>query len=414
MELIDIKFDQVNEWLLQRKKLKNTWGQQLRGIYARQKELVQSLKSSELKNCLEEESSGYLQAKSTYNKLLNSSEAEKGKTILGNWSSQVLYDWSKLVKLYEKDNLHIADCAKQLVQLGSYEIPAFKSQIKSCEKQLKDFIYREQSIKESIQKQQKLFSDNCKKHQVSGQKIRQELKAKTRELPEIYLRIFFALKEDSIKSLIALYKKVTEQNHGSSVHLRTIESLQNYQQTQELESIKDKYSPPVSLEEEVQELQVEPEGDWVIETVESGEQTQYHELPLESREVRAALLNELVELEGFADIQEQYQNAVKPIIGLFKDTQELILLHEQPQALERIASKLESCQTERLHNELKELKKNEEASRAYAKETHSQISHQTKIAQQLIEEIEPSISKVFPNVSIKVVGEIKRDIKNFK
>ena len=42
-------------------------------------------------------------------------------------------DWQEIVKLYEKDNLYLAEAAQMLIRNINYEVPGFKKQIQKLE-----------------------------------------------------------------------------------------------------------------------------------------------------------------------------------------------------------------------------------------------------------------------------------------
>ena len=93
MELIDIKLDQVNEWLLLRKKTDKNWSRYLKSIESKQVTLIEKLQENkELQYIIPESFLGYLQAKEIFAKLLETSEINKGKTIFGNYSSESIYE----------------------------------------------------------------------------------------------------------------------------------------------------------------------------------------------------------------------------------------------------------------------------------------------------------------------------------
>ena len=44
----------------------------------------------------------------------------------------ICQDWREIVKLYEKENLHLAELSNRLLRNVNYEIPAIKKQITKC------------------------------------------------------------------------------------------------------------------------------------------------------------------------------------------------------------------------------------------------------------------------------------------
>lgn len=416
MELIDIKYDQVIEWLSIRKKLDKDWAGKLRAVHAKQNELLKSLEENkEFDGLIDNSKTGYLQAQEIFSKLLKSNEAEKGKTLLGNYSSQLLYEWDRLINLYERQNLHIADCAKNLVQIGSYESPALKAQLHTFEKQAQDYRYKEISIKEHIDKNQKLFQELCKKMGITGKRIREELKALTRNLPDLYLSIINQLKGPLFCSLLESYREISMRNHNSEINLPIIDMLRCYEPDVNMDELRDNYSPVVITDDIIEEIVIEPpnDGEWVIETIEASEEAtkEIKDFPLSQRNIRMSLLTELMELEAFAEITGRYHDTIKDIMKELRSAQDLVLMHEQPKAVERNSQKLEMYKNEKLIDQLANIKKNSENLRASSKQSHSQLKDQLTLAAKDIILLETETAKLFPSVSIKIVGEIIKDIK---
>ncbi|CAG9321317.1 unnamed protein product [Blepharisma stoltei] len=418
MELIDIKFDQVIEWLSNRKKLDKDWSSKLRAIHAKQNDLIKSLSENpELENTIDNSKHGYLQAVEIFQKLLNTSEADKGKTLLGNYSSPYIYEWDRLIKLYQKQNLHLADCGKNLIQIGSYESPALKTQLHTFEKQAQDYIHKEENIKDHMEKNHKQFQELCKKMGITGKKIPEELKALTRNLPDIYLDIINKLKGPLFSSLLESYREISMRNHNSEISLPTIDSLRSYEPDVNMEELRDSYSPVVAIEDNIAEeivIEAPAEIEWKIETIEIGEEItkEIKDFPLSQRNIRMSLLTELIELESFAEITGRYQDTVKEIMKEFRSAQDLVLMHEQPKAVERNAQKLEMFNNNKLQDQLNNIRKNAENLRITAKQTHHQLKEHLTKAAKFILVLETEITKLFPSISVKIVGEIIKDIKN--
>ena len=55
------------------------------------------------------------------------------KGIFGRYGSQRMKDWQEVVKLYEKENVFLAEAAQMLMRNVAYEIPALKKAIAKCE-----------------------------------------------------------------------------------------------------------------------------------------------------------------------------------------------------------------------------------------------------------------------------------------
>ena len=64
--------------------------------------------------------------------ILKETEADT-RSIFGGYSSQRMKDWQEVVKLYEKDNIYLAEASQILMRNVAYEIPGMKKTILKCE-----------------------------------------------------------------------------------------------------------------------------------------------------------------------------------------------------------------------------------------------------------------------------------------
>ena len=61
-------------------------------------------------------------------------ETEAGsKNFFGSYGSQRMKDWQEIVRLYEKDNVYLAEAAQMLIRNVNYEVPGLKKQIAKCQ-----------------------------------------------------------------------------------------------------------------------------------------------------------------------------------------------------------------------------------------------------------------------------------------
>lgn len=422
MELIDIKLEQINEWLVLRRKLDKNWSRSLKPIESRQALSISKLQEDKtLSDLIPEGLQGFLQARTILEKLKNSEKTEKSRNLFGNYNSQLLYNWEYLQKLYEKNNLHLADCAKHLLQLGVYEIPSLKSTLQSYEKQIKDSQNKESALNEEISKKNKSFKEKCKSYNIEGLNLTYELKQTTRKIPEIYTEILSVLKSEEFTELLTTYEKMTHENHGSIVYLPTIKRLRDFNSEVDLEKIKDKYCKVIKetmgeeSEDDVIEIVEEHESEWVIEMIDEGKVIPVidDDLPLSHKPTRSDLQTELAELEGFSEVLGSYSAPISRIFQLFSSLRELILIHEQSGYLDSIIGNLNKSLNHNLHEKLVECQKLQDNLKESIKVTHKQLCELLRFASLLIAHIETSINVLFPNISVKVIGETVKDIKHY-
>ena len=64
--------------------------------------------------------------------ILKETEADT-RSLFGRYGSQRMKDWQEVVRLYEKDNVYLAEAAQILMRNVAYEIPGIKKSITKYE-----------------------------------------------------------------------------------------------------------------------------------------------------------------------------------------------------------------------------------------------------------------------------------------
>lgn len=164
--------------------------------------------------------------------ILKETEADS-KNLFGRYGSKRMKDWQDILRLYEKDNLYLAEASQMLIRNINYEIPSFKKQIQKFEqtghvsnffffliynlsflfslKKIftnKTFIYQELDKKEAEYKKNENtaridFQNLCKQLGIPGKKIKRELVDRISELPGIYDRV--SKKTKCLENVIDFY-----------------------------------------------------------------------------------------------------------------------------------------------------------------------------------------------------------------
>lgn len=67
--------------------------------------------------------------------ILKETEADT-KNLFGRYGSQRMKDWQEILRLYEKDNVYLAEAAQMLMRNVNYEVPSIKKQIQKLEQSL--------------------------------------------------------------------------------------------------------------------------------------------------------------------------------------------------------------------------------------------------------------------------------------
>lgn len=137
-------------------------------------------------------------------------------------------DWLEIVRLYERDNLYLAEAAQMLMRNVSYEVPSFKKQIQKIEqtehvsyfnrlaesnrfnkkRRLQEFEKKEADYKKSENIARSEFNAVCKQLDIPGSKIKRELAERIVELPEIYEAV--VRKTKTLENVVEFYSAFVE------------------------------------------------------------------------------------------------------------------------------------------------------------------------------------------------------------
>jgi len=209
---IDIDYKKVNDWLYDRKKLSKDWAAKHKALSLKLTDIFNkgSVESEDVKNFMKqnEEKANFLLLSKVIEKVLETDEA-KAKNMFGRYTSKNINDLLALKKLYEKDNLHIADMAKIMAQNATFEIPAIKKSVGAFENQIQELAYEEQSYKNSIANSEKEFAAYCEKIGISGEDIHKEVPALIKHLPEIFDKFVALLQTPLFRETLDYYYNFT-------------------------------------------------------------------------------------------------------------------------------------------------------------------------------------------------------------
>ena len=120
--------------------------------------------------------------------ILKETEADS-KNFFGSYGSKRMKDWAEILKLYQRDNVYLAEAAQLLSQAVHYEIPALKKQSAKavqlqtdCDKKEKDSERRKAEAKAEFRKA-------CQQLGIEGVKLRKEIIRLLDDLPSTYKTI---------------------------------------------------------------------------------------------------------------------------------------------------------------------------------------------------------------------------------
>lgn len=204
---IDINAGKLLEWLINRRHCSRDWQPNIINIREKINNAIQDMPVHEgIAKLLSGTYINYFHCKKII-EILKETEVDS-KNLFGRYGSQRMKDWQEIVRLYEKDNIYLAEAAQMLVRNVNFEVPSFRKQIQKLEQIQTDLEKKEAEYKKSENISRTEFAALCKQLGISGQKIKRELVERVAELPEIYERL--AAKAKSIDNVVEFYSSFVE------------------------------------------------------------------------------------------------------------------------------------------------------------------------------------------------------------
>eukprot|EP00057_Strongylocentrotus_purpuratus_P011454 XP_011665928.1 PREDICTED: CDK5 regulatory subunit-associated protein 3 isoform X1 [Strongylocentrotus purpuratus] len=185
---VDISSSKLLDWLIDRRHVNLKW--QSAALVVREKinHAIQDMPEvEEIKKLLAGTYINYFHCLRIV-ALLKVSE-ESSKNMFGYYSSQRMKDWQEIVRLYEKDNIYLAEAAHMLIRNVGFEVPSLKKQIAKCQQLQAECSKKEKDYAESASSARDEYKQSCKQLGIKGEKIRSELLGLVSELPQTYRSI---------------------------------------------------------------------------------------------------------------------------------------------------------------------------------------------------------------------------------
>lgn len=129
---IDIHTGKLQEWLVSRRHVKKDWQKNILPVREKINNAIQDMPVHDgIAKLLSGSHINYFHCVKIVD-ILKETEADS-KNLFGRYGSQRMKDWQEIVKLYERDNLYLAEAANILVRNVNFEVPGLKKQIAKFE-----------------------------------------------------------------------------------------------------------------------------------------------------------------------------------------------------------------------------------------------------------------------------------------
>lgn len=232
---IDIYYNKLLDWLLDRRHCDVKWQAAVLEIREKINAAIQDMPPiDEISKLLTGTYINYFHCIKIV-ELLKVSESAT-KNIFGGYSSKRMKDWQEIVRLYEKNNVNLAEAAHLLIRNVNYEIPAIKRQIAKCQQTQRECTRKESEYSSNAVTFKEKYHSVCKQMGIKGENVKSELLSLLDELPEIYKGIAGAISnlkntthfyETFVNFLVPSYNSNKETTKLTSPLLRHIQEHGN-------------------------------------------------------------------------------------------------------------------------------------------------------------------------------------------
>ncbi|CAN7983976.1 unnamed protein product, partial [Ixodes hexagonus] len=191
---IDIQTNKLLDWLISRRHCNKDW--QAKALVVREKinAAIQDMPEvEEITNLLSGTYIHYFHCQRIV-EILRDTEAST-KNLFGRYSSQRMKDWLEILRLYEKDNVYLAEAAQMLIRTVNYEVPALKRQILKCQQVQEETIKKEADYGKHAQDLKDRYKLECKQLGIKGECVKKELLLLLEELPGLFGNMVQALQK---------------------------------------------------------------------------------------------------------------------------------------------------------------------------------------------------------------------------
>ncbi|KAJ8670554.1 hypothetical protein QAD02_001813 [Eretmocerus hayati] len=209
---IDINTGKLLEWLINRRHCQRDWQAHVLKIREKINNAIQDMPvHEEIAKLLTGTHINYFHCKKIV-EILKETEADT-KNLFGRYGSQRMKDWLEIIRLYEKDNIYLAEAAQMLIRNVNYEVPGLKKQIQKIDQTRNELEKRESEYKKSENIARSEFNNLCKQLGIPGYKIKKELMERIKELPELYEKV--TTKFESLKNVVEFYSAFVQFTLGN-------------------------------------------------------------------------------------------------------------------------------------------------------------------------------------------------------
>nr|CAG4642580.1 EOG090X07S9 [Evadne anonyx] len=209
---IDIQSSKLLDWFISRRHCPKTWPQQITAIREKINSAIQDMPEHKgITKLLTGTYINYFHCVQII-EILKETEADT-KSIFGRYGSQRMKDWQEIVRLYEKDNVCLAEAAQILMRNVAYEIPGLKKGLARCEQIQNDCEKKEGDCAKHARDSQEKYLVLCQQLGIEGKNIKKEIGQLITQLPQLYKDVAEQVK--SLRKATQYYQSFTKHTIGN-------------------------------------------------------------------------------------------------------------------------------------------------------------------------------------------------------
>ncbi|KAL9922647.1 CDK5RAP3 protein homolog [Glossina fuscipes fuscipes] len=239
---IDIHTLKLQDWLVSRRIVPKNIQPALKDIRIKISDALQDMPShDQLILLLKGANINYFHCKQIV-EILKQTEKDS-KSIFGRHGSKRMKDWLEILRLYEKDNIYLAEAAQIYVRNVNYEVPSIRRQMSKWEQQHEECLKRSQDLNKPESAFLAEHTTLLQHLGVKGENLKEEFIEALKTLPTLYAESIKNIK--TLEEALNLYAQTTGQTKQQCLpilgHLMEFGNTTVYQYCHK--------EPPLSVEE---------------------------------------------------------------------------------------------------------------------------------------------------------------------
>eukprot|EP00111_Clytia_hemisphaerica_P004165 TCONS_00011914-protein len=210
---IDIYYNKLLDWLIDRRHCEKNWQDNAGNIREKINTAIQDMPpNQEITDLLSGTYINYFHCNKIVSLLKQCGEGSTN--FFGQYSSKRMKDWQEIINNYKDESVFLAEAAQMIMRNVNYEIPGLKRQIAKCHLTQRECQRKEKDCNQNSALFKAKYLKLCKQMGIPGSNVRKELVELAQELPGILKDVSEETKsmEDACQYYSAFIKFVNQKD----------------------------------------------------------------------------------------------------------------------------------------------------------------------------------------------------------